>query len=213
MRTKTLLCLAAAAAIAIPASAQVYSANIVGYVNYTQAASSFDIAANPLNNGNNDVSVVFANGASYPGLAIYKRNAAGTGYDQAIYDVDAGGWTQPLALAPGDAFWVATPAGQTFATTFVGEVIQNGTNNLPAGFSMKGSKFPQAGNLETDLGIPGAPGDTVYLWNGSNGYNQSSYDVDAGGWTVPPIVKVAQGFWYYNAGAAKDWVKNYTPSP
>lgn len=211
MRTKALLCLAAFAAIAIPASAQVYSANIVGYVNYTQAASTFDIAANPLNNGNNDVSVVFANGAAYPNLTIYKRNATGTGYDLSMYDEDAGGWTQPLALAPGDAFWVATPAGQAFATTFVGEVIQNSTNNIPVGFSMKASMFPQAGNLQTELGLPGAPNDTIYFWNGSSGYDVSMYDEDAGGWTVPPIVKVAQGFWYYNAGAAKDWVKNYTP--
>jgi len=194
----------------IPASAQVYSANIVGYVNYAQAAGTFDIAANPLNNGNNDVSTVFANAASYPNLTIFKRNAAGTGYDFSSFDPDLSAWTSPLAIAPGDGFWVSTPAGAAFATTFVGEVIQNSTNSLPAGFSLKGSVFPQGGNLQTDLGIPAAANDAVYVWNGA-GYTTSINDPDLGTWDIPPVVKVAQGFWYYNAGAAKSWVKNYTP--
>lgn len=178
-------------------------------MNYTQAGGTFDIVANPLNNGNNDVSTVFANAASFPGLTIYKRNAAGTGYDMATFDPDLSAWTQPLAIAPGEGFWVATPAGKQFTTTFVGEVIQNSTNNLPAGFSMKGSIFPQAGNLQTDLGLPGAAGDSVYVWNGS-GYTTSNYDPDLGGWDVPPVVKVGQGFWFATK-AAKQWVKNYTP--
>ncbi len=196
----------------IPASAQVYSANIVGYVNYTQTAGSLNIVANPLNNGNNDVSTVFANAASFPGLTVYKRNAAGTGYDQATFDQDLSAWTGPLAIAPGEGFWLSAPAGTQFTTTFVGEVVQNSTNAIPSGLSIKGSIFPQGGKLQTDLGFPGAVGDSVYVWKTTGGgYITSNFDADLGGWDNEPVVTVAQGFWVFNAGAAKNWVKNYTP--
>lgn len=201
--------MAAAAAITIPASAQVYSANIVGYVNYTQAAGTFDISANPLSNGDNSVSTVFANPVS--GLQIYKQNATGTGYDIAVYDPDEGGWTSALSLPPGVGFWVFAPAGASaYSTTFVGEVVQNSTNALPAGFSLKSSIFPQAGKLQTDLGMPAVAGDQVYMYNGA-GYSTFIIDPDEGGWAPSePSVKVAQGFWFYTP-TAKSWTKNYTP--
>ena len=85
MRTKALLVAAAIAAGAVTAMAQsnVYSLNIVGYVNMTQNAG-FKIWANPLNTTNNDVKFLFPNAATYPGLAVYKFN--GSAYDLSSYD-------------------------------------------------------------------------------------------------------------------------------
>jgi hypothetical protein len=54
MKTKTLLIAAAALVAGIVSSeAQVYSANIVGYVNVSGNANQFALIANPLDNGTN----------------------------------------------------------------------------------------------------------------------------------------------------------------
>jgi len=213
MRTKALVCLAAfaAGAVTVMAQANVYSLNIVGYVNYTQPAGKYAIITNPLKQGGNDVSEIFSAGAQYPGLTVFKRNSAGTGYDQSSYDSDLNGWSAPLVVNPGDGVWLATPSGTPFTNTFVGEVIQSSSNPLPAGYSIKGSVLPQAGLVQTDLLIPGAAGDTIFAWNGSNGYDQFPYDVDIGFWSPEPTIPICGAFWYYNAGATKNWVRNFTP--
>jgi hypothetical protein len=213
MRTKALVCLAAfaAGAVTVMAQANVYSLNVVGYVNYTQPAGKNAIITNPLKSGGNDVSEIFTAGPSYPNVTVYKRNSSGTGYDQSMFDPDLNGWSSPLVVNPGDGVWLATPPGIPFTNTFVGEVILNSTNPLPAGFTIKGPVLPQAGLVQTDLKIPGAPNDTIYEWNGNNGYNQYIYDADIGFWNPEPTIPVCGAFWYYNAGATKDWIRNFTP--
>src|SRR5256885_16801290 len=110
MRTKTLLCLAALTAAGVTASmaqsSNVYSLNIVGYVNYSQNAVTFNIIANPLNLTNNDVSYVFSAAPSYPGLAVYKRNGGG-GYDIATFDPDLSAWDNALDVSPGVGVWLS----------------------------------------------------------------------------------------------------------
>jgi len=193
------------------AQSNVYSLNIVGYVNYTQPANSFRIGANPLNKTNNDVSQVFTAGPSYPGLTIYKRNIAGTGYDSSTFDPDLTDWTGPLDCAPGSGLWISTPTGSSFTNTYVGEVILNATNAIPAGYSLKGSKTPVAGGITTALNYPVGLGDTISIWNGL-GYDNYTFDPDLSDWTPSePNITVGLGFWINNAGSAKSWVKNLTP--
>src|SRR5262245_9396280 len=63
MRTKTLLCAAALAAGVATSMAQsnVYSLNVVGYVNVTTlGGGNFNMMANPLNNTNNSLTNLFA---------------------------------------------------------------------------------------------------------------------------------------------------------
>ena len=64
MRTKTLL-IAAAALVAgvVSSEAQVYSANIVGYVNVTVPAASYVLMANPLTTGNDVLTNVIPPGS------------------------------------------------------------------------------------------------------------------------------------------------------
>jgi hypothetical protein len=216
MRAKTLLCLAALAAGAATTMAQsnVYSLNIVGYVTYTQAPNTFRLAGNPLNATNNDVKYVFTSGPQYPGLTVYKRNSAGTGYDQASFDSDLNDWNGPLVVNPGDGLWVFAPPGTPFTNTFVGEVKLNSTNLLKAGFDLKASALPQQGLIQTDLLAPGAAGDVVYIQNSAGtGYDQYPYDSDIGFWAPEPVIPVAKGFWYYNAGANKNWIRNFSVGP
>ncbi len=60
MRIKALLCAAALAAGAVSSMAQsnVYSLNIVGYVN-VPLVTGFNLIANPLDNGTNDLASLF----------------------------------------------------------------------------------------------------------------------------------------------------------
>ena len=201
--------LIAAGAVTAMAQSNVYSLNIVGYVNMTQNAG-FKIWANPLNTTNNDVKFLFPNAATYPGLAVYKFN--GSAYDLSSYDPDAGGWTAPMALNPGKGFWLQVPAGPAYANTFVGEVITKSTNAVPTGFSLKGSVYPSAQALVTGLQAPLVTGDAVYMFNGT-AYDLYANDPDAGGWTPSePVPAVAQGFWIQNnSGTAKSWIQSFNP--
>jgi hypothetical protein len=213
MRTKTLLCLAALTAGVATSMAQsnVYSLNIVGYVTTAQN-SGFRIINNPLNQTNNDVRFLFPGASSYPGLAVYKFN--GVGYDISAYDPDAGGWTVPMTLKPGEGAWLQVPVGPPFTNTYVGEVLLNSTNPIPTGFSMKGSSVPQVAPIQATLGIPLQNNDAVYFFNGV-GYDIFAIDPDAGGWTPSePSPLVAQGFWVQNnSGTAKTWIRNFAVGP
>jgi hypothetical protein len=213
MRIKTLLCLAALSAGVATTMAQsnVYSLNIVGYVNITQG-SGFRIIANPLSQTNNDVQYLFPNAASYPGLSIYKFN--GVGYDIATFDPDAGGWTALMQVPPGTGVWLQVPVGPNYSNTFVGEVVLNSTNPIPTGFSLKSSVVPQSAPIQATLGIPLQNNDAVYFFNGV-GYDVFALDPDAGGWTPSePSPLVAQGFWVQNnSGVQKNWIRNFLVGP
>jgi hypothetical protein len=214
MRTKLVLAAAAIIAAGVATSmaqSNVYSLNIVGYVNYTQPANTFRLAANPLIQANNDVANVFTSGPSYPGLTIFKRNSGGTGYDQSTYDGDLASWTDVLDVAPGAGLWVSVPPGVALTNTFVGEVVLNSTNAIPAGYSLKGAILPQGGLIQTALGYPAGFGDTVSIYNGT-GYDVYTLDGDLEAWDpAEPNITVGLGFWINNAGAAKTWVRNFTP--
>ena len=211
MRTKTLLLTAALSAVAITGafaqSTNVYSANIVGYVNYVNPPG-YRMIANPLNSTNNDVSNIFANPPA--GLTIFKRNAGGTGYDSATFDPDIPGWSGPLTISPGEGAFLFNPDGGNYTNTFVGEVVLNSTNGVPAGYSIRSSVVPQSGGIQTVLGYPVGNGDTIFRFNGS-GYNSSTFDPDVPGWTDgEPTPNVGESFWIFNNGATKNWVRNFS---
>jgi hypothetical protein len=112
---------------------------------------------------------------------------------------------------PGDGIWIFSPAGSPFTNTFVGEVKLDSTNAIPAGYSLKASVVPQAGLLQTTLGYPTASGDAALIWNGI-GYDVYSFDPDLGAWDPSePNIPVGIGFWIYNNGAAKSWIRHFTP--
>ncbi len=197
------------------AQSNVYSLNIVGYVNYTQPAGTFKLVGNPLNQTNNDVSSVFTTGPTYPGLTVYKRNASNTGFDSASFDPDLAAWNGPLDVSPGTGLIVASPGGVTFSNTFIGEVVLNSTNALAGGFNLKASVVPQQGLIQTDLLAPSTPGDVVYLQNSAGtGFDTYSFDPDLAAWTPSePTIPVAKGFYYFNGGIAKSWIRHFSVGP
>jgi hypothetical protein len=223
MRTKTLICAAAALAAGLASSVAqtVYSQNVVGYVNVVFPANSYSLVANPLNNTTgNTISNLFS--ASNPiGVTAYGWNGSFFAANQ--LDEFGGGWANPNAdLSPGIGFFLQN--GSTpFTNTFVGDVMQGTlTVPLPVGYSLVASKVPQTGFVQ-DLGVNATPGDTIYLWNGSF-FAACQLDEFGGGWppvtgftvdnTKGPQIGVAQSFFYQKAPTSTaTFVRTFTVAP
>jgi len=205
MRTKTLLLTAVLAAAGIASSmAQVYSVNIVGYVNVSVPAG-FSIIANPLNNSaGNDLNTLIPNAGV--GDTIYKWN--GSGFDAFTYlDPDpALRWSPNTTLVPGEGAFYS--AGAAATVTFVGEVQLNSTNHLPAGFSLKSSVVPQSDKLD-NLGFPADVGDNVYFFR-NGGYQAATFLDPAIGFAPDAIPAVGEGFFVQKTVAAADWKRSFS---
>jgi hypothetical protein len=123
-----------------------------------------------------------------------------------------------MAIAPGEGFWILIPAGNTATVTFVGEVLQREESNgtIPSGFSIQGSKVPQALPLNGDATVtppippvPAAPGDQVYVWSNAGGtYNISTYDDADLAWIPAQTIQPGDGFWF-KAAAPLAWNRNF----
>jgi hypothetical protein len=202
MRTKLLAAAAILAAGLATSMAQsnVYSLNVVGYVN-VPLSTGFNLIANPLNNTNNSLSTLIPNAGF--GDTVYTYNPSAGTFTSSLY---LGSWSPDLVINPGEGFWYGANAAMT--NTFVGEVMQGSlTNPIPAGFSIKASQVPQADTLG-NLNFPAGFGDTAYFYR-NGAYVSSLY---LGSWSPDLTVGVGEGFWI-GANAAANWVRNFTVTP
>jgi len=175
---KTLLIAAAAlAASVISSQAQVYSQNIVGYVNLP-AVNGFTAMCNPLsNNGNNSATNLFdAVSGANDGSIILTWN--GTSYSQTAFDsskstgfTDAATFSAtlpPPILPPGQGF-LFNNQNSSNTLTFTGAVFVDGaasgtnvvgftTNVLSAAhvYVLPSSKLPVGGGVSSVLGLVNA---------------------------------------------------------
>jgi len=210
MRTKTLIvaALLAAGVASSMAQSNVYSLNVVGYVNRV-LDPGFHMITTPLNSTNNTVAGLFPNAPFF--ATIYKFT--GGAFQPA--NTFLGAWGDPsMVLNPGDGAFINIPAGPNFTNTYVGEVMQGSlTNTLIPGFNMVGSKVPQAGGLQTDLGLVPGFFDTVYQFSDvTHAYQAANTYLGAWGGGDPQII-VGEAFFYNNANAANSWVRNFTVAP
>jgi len=217
MRTKTLLltaALAAAGALSSMAQSNVYSLNIVGYVNLPVQGSGvngkFTMIANPLDAGTNTLGNLIQNPPD--GTFFYSWN--GTGFT--ITQFAFGAWDNPgLLLAPGEGGFISTTAN--FTNTFVGNVLTgNLTNHVGSGFQIIASQVPQAGDADS-LGLTAgiSDGDFVYKWNFANqGYD--IYQWAFGSWsgpnngTTPPPIGIGESL-FINTQSGANWVRSFNP--
>jgi hypothetical protein len=204
MRTKVLLAAAVlAAGLATSMAQNVYSVNVVGYVNQVYTAGQFAIIANPLNTTNNTVAAIMQNPKN--GMIVYKF----VGGSMQANNYLGGAWTTPAStLNPGEGAFLYVPAGSNYTNTYVGEVLTgNLTNSLPTGFALVGSKVPQQGALQADMSYPVVNGTIVYKWVNPS---LSAYNYLGGSWAPSdPVMNVAEG-WFSYKPAAVDWVRNFT---
>mgnify|MGYP003572084850 FL=1 len=207
MRTKALFVAAAIGlASVIPSLAQVYSVNVVGYVN-VDVPTGFSLISNPLDATSNAVQDLMP---AVDGLTVYK-------FDSGAYLIKSYlnpilGWQgDDFDINPGEGVWVNNP-GAALTVTFVGEITEGDKSiDVPAGFSIRSSIIPETGALATTLGFPAGVNDTIYEWdNAGNTYVISSLLPAPIGWQpAEPSIDVGQSF-FVNAGAATTWTRNFT---
>lgn len=158
MRTKILLTVAAALAVsAVSSMAQVYSDNVVGYINTTIGSGGYYMLGNQLVNGsdtaktNNDVNAVLGAGlksqpndppSSYDNTVLYYYNGgyatyyyfnaadatAWEGFASPAGFYDAAGTPASITLTQGKAVFLYNPSGSAITATITGNVLQ-GTNS------------------------------------------------------------------------------------
>jgi len=211
MKTQTLLIAAAALAAGIMSSnAQVYSQNIVGYVNIQLVGGQNNLICNQLDldgtGTNNTLASVF--GTSLPNNATLSA-WNGSGFDTATYST-SGGWSTTSdkfvngSLQPGVGFFIKTKASTN--VTFVGNVLI-GTNTTPvvAGISLLSPTVPVAGTLDTTNGFPIANNNTVNVFNGT-GFNSFTFSA-SGGWSPSdPQLAVGQAV-FVNVKKSTNWTE------
>jgi hypothetical protein len=205
---KTLL-IAASALVAgvISSEAQVYSANIVGYVNATCPANQLVLISNPLDDGTNTANDLLASLPNKSSIQIWN----GTGFT--LISKTSTGFTPNPSLPVGTGFFVKSASN--FTNTFVGNVVPNPGGNqslaaLPANtLVLVGSTLPVSGNFN-DVGtnafnlnatLPNKS--SIQLWNGT-GFTLISKT--STGFAGNPPLAVAQGF-FIKSASATNWVQ------
>jgi len=223
MRTKVLLGLAAMAVSAATCVAQsnVYSLNIVGYVN-VDIKAGLNLVSNPLkpSNGNYNITNTIVLPDTLENTELYKW--AGTAWSTDIPQWIVGyGWfsTGPMTINLGEAFFLKAPSTTPANTkvTFVGEVATGDVAySVPSGLSVIAPKTPVSQNFPgKDIGHEN---DAIYTWASTAWATPWSY-IGGYGWfqtatTDPidgPVIAVGGGLVYQNTGAALNWTRTFTP--
>jgi hypothetical protein len=221
MRTKALLGLAAlAVGLSTSVAQNVYSLNVVGYVNVTLTANQLSLLSLPVApvDGNFNITNTIALDDTQDGAVIYKW--AGTGWDPNLYQWYAGaGWSPSTVISNGQAFFLAPVAPGTL--TFVGQVPQGALSyTIPPGLSTLANMVPVSTNFPGST--VGNDGDTIYLWSSvTHGWSPTlwSYYSALGGWDnggvagnslQGPVLNPADGVFYANSGAAISFTQNFT---
>jgi len=212
-----LLAAAALTAGLLSAQAQnVYSVNIVGYVNIVNpVANQFNMIANPLDTGaGNTITNLFPTAPNGTAIQIWN----GVTFQSASKAF--GNWTTNLHLPPGKGFFLKYPLASGVVTnTFVGTVVVEnpngtggGTNTTALGNTLQlyGSKFPIGGNLTAvgpgtlNLGASLGNGSQVQVWNGLT-YQSSTKAF--GNWSTNLNLSVGQGYFVKANVASTNWVQ------
>jgi|WetSurMetagenome_2_1015567.scaffolds.fasta_scaffold222425_1 hypothetical protein len=149
------------------ASAQVYSSNIVGYVN-TVLQSGYNWIGNPLDNPPNQLSALVPTAPD--GTTVSLWNSTLNLFTPTVTFNTGFGWSSDLTLNPGTGFQLDTTS--PFTNTFVGNVLDfNGSGwgggvmpspfAGPSGLYLLSSKAPVA--LSGDVFNPGLSQFSVFL--------------------------------------------------
>jgi hypothetical protein len=188
MRKTLLIAAVALAASIISSEAQVYSQNIVGYINLTIPNAHFALLANQLDTGSNTLDNVFAsgpvsgqtyanywNGTSFQQFEYYNAADSPDG-NVGWYDYNTGAPCTNY-LSPSQGVFVRNTSGSTMTITTVG-TVKTGTNfvTIANGLHIYSVPVPLAGQSLDSLGFPGNSGNDYYLkWTGTNYYQLIYY--------------------------------------
>jgi len=215
MKTKTLLIAAATLAVGVISSqAQVYSANIVGYVNVTIPAGQYAAICNPLDlDGVDAVTNILSGIPNSSTISLWNGSSFGTTVTKTI----TGKWTGATnsVIPPGVGFFIK--AGGNYTNTFVGNVVASapGTNTvaIPVGaYTFVGSIYPVSGTITNagpnslNLGACIPNSTTISVWSGSNYITISKLITGKWSGATNTVFNVGQGF-LVKAGANTNWTQ------
>jgi hypothetical protein len=217
MRTKALLCAAAMAAGAVASMAQsnVYSLNVVGYVNYPFTAFNYTLVNNPLDNTNNDLNTIIPVASDGSGVAFWSTGLQDFSPTAPVYSTVTGHWNPDSTVAPGQGFFVTAAAA--FTNTFIGNVRQQTvTLNSVGGFNYEcvGSTVPLGGGVTNQLtSYPATDGDGIAIWSvGLQDFSPTSpvYSTVTGHWNPDYNFTPGEGFFLIRAGGPVTWTRTFT---
>jgi hypothetical protein len=212
MKAKTLLIAAAALAAGVMTSqAQVYSQNIVGYINlqltnssgYTLIANQLDLDGTGTNNG-----IYTVVGTNLPsGSKVECWNGSGfkiSTFNGTAWSAAANTVLFTNQLAPGAGFFIYTPTPTNL--TLVGNVI-TGTNTYPivAGYQIVSPSGPVTGGIGSALGYTPSPNDQVEVWTGA-GFKIHTYNGTAWNGGGEPVFSVGQSV-FLHAAENTNWTQ------
>jgi hypothetical protein len=215
-RTLVLAAVALAGVFTASAQSNVYSLNIVGYVNRPiQGNDNFTLIANPLSAATNTYDGVLK--ATLPtGWQIQRWN--GSGFLTTTRTGFGTGWSPTTAgtnsFGPGEAVFVKAPAAAAPLTnTFVGNVMTGSfTNSIGTGFSLVGNIIADGGAV-TNLNYIPPTGSQIQRWkeDGIGGYTTFTKTGFGIGWSPSvPTIDVGQGF-FISTTTPFNWVRTFNP--
>jgi len=221
MRKTLLIAAAALASSVISSQAQVYSQNIVGYIN-VPLVNGFSVVANQLDydgtGTNNTVATVFGTNLVV-GTVIYAWEPTSSSYASASWLSKNGvshwsGATNSVSAALNEGYGVFVNSPATNNITLVGTVLQ-GTNliSLVAGFNFVSSVAPITGGVSTNLGYAPNVGDYIFTWNSTTA-SWTQYDFlkknSVTHWSPSePQIGVAQPF-FIETTVAETWTNTFS---
>lgn len=195
------------------AQSNVYSVNVVGYVNVV-CSNGFTLVNTPLVNANSTLTNLLD---AYVPAGNSVLTFSGGGFQTYVKDEFDGTWNGGNTQLPnGTGYFIRNVSAAPFTITYVGEVPQGNLTNTPgAGYSLLGSKVPQGATIE-DLGVVPGAGDQVLRF--ANGgfitYVNDEFDQT---WSGPgadpaegPSIAVGEGFFYRNLSGTATWVRNFS---
>jgi hypothetical protein len=217
MRTKTLLAAAAIVAAGLASSmaqSNVYSLNVVGYVNKPYVAG-FNAGSNPLNAPTNDLNHIMVGSQVPDNTILFLWNTTLQDFDPSLptYISGSSSWSPNATLNPGTGFFLLAPSA--FTNTFVGEVKQGLTTVvISPGFNGIGSPVPIGGSISNVLAqMPALDNDLAFQWDTvTQDFGAIATYVGASStWSPNVNFSVGEGIFYlYGGGAPANWNRTFT---
>lgn len=204
-----------AAGIVSSFAQNVYSVNVVGYINMT-LTNTWSLIGDQLDDGaGNQITNIFAAPFSGYPVNFYKYN--GATYDQ-LSRLSAATWTfspntvanRQNTLKPGEAVFVRKQFAGPLTFTFVGEVMQGDlVNPVTPGFELYSAMVPQEGGIRTVHNFQPNRNDQVFFaFNGTTYTSRAWLGTTWSG--AEPNIKVGEGFWINNrTNIVNNWTRTF----
>jgi hypothetical protein len=202
MRTKTLLLTAAAIAAGFASSmaqnSNVYSLNLVGWINVPLSANTKALVASQLDDGTNTANSILAALPNKSTLQTWN----GSGF---VAITKAGGsWPGNPGIAPGSAFFISSPSAVT--NPFIGSSPISNSVNLSSVKVLVGARIPFSGfandSGSNSINLGSLPNKSVLqTWSGTA---FTAITKASNSWPGNPAIAISQGF-FISTPVAATW--------